>query len=86
MFFPFIVASHDINIENKSIEETVKKRMGNMSKIKAYLTKIYSLIFSGEFEAIKKFYISYSMLKKTVYHSLKILTIWLLIEERAIKN
>ena len=28
--------------------------MGNMSKIKAYLTKIYSLIFSGEFEAIKK--------------------------------
>ena len=36
------------------IEEIVKKRMSNMSRITAYSTKMYLLIFSEEFEAIKK--------------------------------
>ena len=38
----------------KNVEEIVKKRMSNMSKIKAYTTKMYPLSMSGEFEEIKK--------------------------------
>ena len=41
-------------MEDKSVEEIVNKRMGNMSKIKAYSTKMYPLTMSGEFDEIKK--------------------------------
>ncbi len=54
LLFSFIAASHEISIEDKNVEEIVKQRMSNMSKIKAYSTKMYPLTMSGEFEEIKK--------------------------------
>ena len=54
IFIPFFANSHEVNIEDKSVEEIVKKRMGNMSKIKAYSNKMYPLTMTGEFEEIKK--------------------------------
>ena len=53
IFIPFFAISHEVNIENKSVEEIVKKRMGNMSKIKAYSSKMYPLTMTGEFDEIK---------------------------------
>ena len=54
IFLPFFANSHEVNIEDKNVEEIVKKRMGNMSKIKAYSQKMYPLTMSGEFDEIKK--------------------------------
>ena len=51
---PFIAFAHEVNIEDKNVEEIVKQRMSNMSKIKAYSTKMYPLTMSGEFNEIKK--------------------------------
>ena len=53
IFIPFFAISHEVNIEDKSTEEIVKKRMGNMSKIKAYSSKMYPLTMTGEFDEIK---------------------------------
>ena len=54
LLFSFMAVSHEINIEDKNVEEIVKQRMSNMSKIKAYSSKMYPLTMSGEFEEIKK--------------------------------
>ena len=54
IFLPTIVFSHKVSMEDKSVEEIVNKRMGNMSKIKAYSTKMYPLTMPGEFDEIKK--------------------------------
>ncbi len=54
LFFSFIAVSHEINIEDKNVEEIINQRMSNMSKIKAYSSKMYPLTMSGEFEEIKK--------------------------------
>ena len=54
IFLPTIVFSHKVSMEDKSVEEIVNKRMGNMSKIKAYSSKMYPLTMSGEFDEIKK--------------------------------
>tara|TARA_E500000331_G_C16695860_1_gene471720 strand:+ start:73 stop:528 length:456 start_codon:yes stop_codon:yes gene_type:complete len=54
IFLPTIVFSHKVSLEDKSVEEIVNKRMANMSKIKAYSTKMYPLTMSGEFDEIKK--------------------------------
>ena len=54
IFLPTIVFSHKVIMEDKSVEEIVNKRMANMSKIKAYSTKMYPLTMSGEFDEIKK--------------------------------
>ena len=53
IFLPTIVFSHKVSLEDKSVEEIVNKRMANMSKIKAYSTKMYPLTISGEFDEIK---------------------------------
>ena len=53
IFIPFFAISHEINIEDKAVEEIVKQRMGNMSKIKAYSSKMYPLTMTGEFDEIK---------------------------------
>jgi cytochrome c556 len=53
IFIPFFAISHEINIEDKTVEEIVKQRMGNMSKIKAYSSKMYPLTMTGEFNEIK---------------------------------
>ena len=54
IFIPTIVFSHKVSLEDKSVEEIINKRMANMSKIKAFSTKMYPLTMSGEFEEIKK--------------------------------
>ena len=53
IFIPFLAISHEVNIEDKSVEEIVKKRMANMSKIKAYSSKMYPMTMTGEFDEIK---------------------------------
>ena len=53
IFIPFFAISHEINIKDKNVEEIVKQRMGNMSKIKAYSSKMYPLTMTGEFDEIK---------------------------------
>ena len=53
IFIPFFAISQEVNIEDKSVEEIVKQRMGNMSKIKAYSSKMYPLTMTGEFDEIK---------------------------------
>ena len=53
IFIPFFAISHEISIEDKSVEEIVKQRMGNMTKIKAYSSKMYPLTMTGEFDEIK---------------------------------
>ena len=53
ILIPFLAISHETNIEDKTVEEIVKQRMGNMSKIKAYSSKMYPLTMTGEFDEIK---------------------------------
>ena len=53
IFVPFFAISHEVNIKDKNVEEIVKQRMGNMSKIKAYSSKMYPLTMTGEFDEIK---------------------------------
>ena len=55
IFLPFFAISHEVNMEDKNVEQIVKERMGKMSKIKALSTKMYPLTMSGEFDEIKKF-------------------------------
>ena len=43
-----------IENEDKSVEKIVKERMANMSKIKAYSSKMYPMTMSGEFDEIKE--------------------------------
>ena len=54
IFIPFFAFSQEINIEDMSAEDIIKKRTSNMSKIKAYSTKMYPLTMSGEFDEIKE--------------------------------
>ena len=54
IFIPFFAFSQEINIEDMSVEDIIKKRTSNMSKIKAYSTKMYPLTMSGEFDEIKE--------------------------------
>ena len=53
IFIPFFVNSHEVNIEDKSVEKIVKERMANMSKIKAYSSKMYPLAMASEFDEVK---------------------------------
>ena len=54
ILIPFLAISHEVNIEDKSVEEVVKQRMANMSKIKAYSSKMYPMTMTGEFDEIKE--------------------------------
>ena len=54
ILIPFLAISHEVNIEDKSVEEVVKQRMANMSKIKAYSSKMYPMTMSGEFDEIQE--------------------------------
>jgi cytochrome c556 len=53
ILIPFLAISHEVNIEDKGVEEVVKQRMAKMSKIKAYSSKMYPLTMTGEFDEIK---------------------------------
>ena len=54
LFLSFFAHAHEINMEDKNVEQIVKERMSIMSKIKAYSQKMYPLTMSGEFEEIKQ--------------------------------
>ena len=54
ILIPFLAISHELNIEDQSVEEVVKKRMAHMSKIKGHSSKMYPMTMSGEFEEIKE--------------------------------
>ena len=54
ILIPFLAISHEVNIEDKSVEQVVKQRMANMSKIKVYSSKMYPMTMSGEFDEIKE--------------------------------
>ena len=54
LFLSFFAHAHEINMEDKNVEQIVKQRMSIMSKIKAYSQKMYPLTMSGEFEEIKQ--------------------------------
>ena len=54
ILIPFIAIAHEVNIEDKNVEEIVKERMAKMSKIKAFSTTMYPLTMSGEFGEIKE--------------------------------
>lgn len=54
ILIPFFAISQEVNIEDKSVEEVVKQRMANMSKIKVYSSKMYPMTMSGEFDEIKE--------------------------------
>ena len=54
ILIPFLAISHEVNIEDKSVEEVVKQRMANMSKIMVYSSKMYPMTMSGEFDEIKE--------------------------------
>ena len=53
IFIPFFAISHEVKMEDKSIEKIVNERMANMSKIKAYSSKMYPLATASEFDEIK---------------------------------
>ena len=53
IFIPFFAISHEVNMEDKSVEKIVKERMANMSKIKAYSSKMYPLAMASEFDQLK---------------------------------
>tara|TARA_B100000902_G_C27028625_1_gene773276 strand:+ start:404 stop:841 length:438 start_codon:yes stop_codon:yes gene_type:complete len=54
IFIPLVSVSHEVKIEDKTVEEIVNKRMANMSKIKSYSSKMYPLTMSGNFDEINE--------------------------------
>ena len=54
IFIPLVSVSHEVKLENKTVEEIVNKRMANMSKIKSYSSKMYPLTMSGNFDEINE--------------------------------
>ena len=45
--------SHEMIVADMTSNEIIKQRQGNMSKIKAFSTKMYPLTMSGEFDEIR---------------------------------
>ena len=54
IFIPLVSVSHEVKMEDKTVEEIVNKRMANMSKIKSYSSKMYPLTMSGNFDEINE--------------------------------
>ena len=54
LFIPFLAFSHEMIVADMTSNEIIKQRQGNMSKIKAFSTKMYPLTMSGEFDEINK--------------------------------
>ncbi len=54
LILPTIAFAHKVNLEDKSLEEIINKRMAKMQEIKSSSSKIYKIISSGNFEEIQK--------------------------------
>mgnify|MGYP001317153722 CR=1 FL=1 len=53
-FIPTITFAHKVNLEDKSLEEIINKRMAKMQEIKSSSSKVYKLVSSGNFEEVQK--------------------------------
>ena len=51
-FFPSVIFAHKVNLEDKSLEEIVNKRMALMMEIKSTSTQMYRIIQSNDYETI----------------------------------
>ena len=54
ILLPTLTFAHKVNLEDKSLEEIINKRMAKMQEIKSSSSKIYKMVSSGDFEEIKK--------------------------------
>ncbi len=54
ILLPNLTYAHKVNLEDKSLEEIINKRMAKMQEIKSSSNKIYKLVSSGDFEEILK--------------------------------
>ncbi len=54
VFLPTLTFAHKVNLEDKSVEEIVNKRMAKMQEIKSSSSKMYKLLSSGNFEEIQE--------------------------------
>ena len=51
---PIKAFAHKVNLEDKSLEEIINKRMAKMQGIKSSSNKIFKFVSSGNFEEIQK--------------------------------
>ncbi len=54
LFISSSIFAHKVNLEDKSLEEIINKRMAKMQEIKSSSSKIYKLLPSGDFQEIQK--------------------------------
>ena len=52
ILFPSMILAHKVNLEDKSLEEIVNKRMALMMEIKSTSTKMYRILQTNDYEAI----------------------------------
>ena len=50
--FPSMIFAHKVNLEDKSLEEIVNKRMALMMEIKSTSTKMYRILQTNDYETI----------------------------------
>ena len=52
IFFSFSAYNHEVKIADKNIEEIVKSRMNNMSKINSLAKKMYKNLSDSDFKSL----------------------------------
>jgi len=52
VLFPSVIFAHKVNLEDKSLEEIVNKRMALMMEIKTTSTQMYRILQTDDYEAI----------------------------------
>ena len=52
LLFPSMILAHKVNLEDKSLEEIVNKRMALMMEIKSTSNKIYRMLETNDYEKI----------------------------------
>ena len=50
--FPSVILAHKVNLEDKSLEEIVNKRMALMMEIKSTSTQMYKILQTNDYEKI----------------------------------
>ena len=52
ILFPSMILAHKVNLEDKSLEEIVNKRMALMMEIKSTSTKMYRILQTNDYETM----------------------------------
>ena len=52
--FPSVILAHKVNLEDKSLEEIVNKRMALMMEIKSTSTQMYKILQTNDYEKISE--------------------------------